>query len=104
MPMIGVIGWILWGLVALYLVVLLLPDFLSGGQNPTRGVAGRSFDALKLIRMKLMQEEWDKLPGSKREEMAPHLAQIVNHRTGSGTLGYGKPLFGFKGQLQYDLP
>jgi hypothetical protein len=96
--------WALWSLAALYFLVVLLPDFLSGGQNPTRGAAGRSFDALKLLRMKLMEEEWNKLPESKREEMGPHLAQIVNHRTGAGMLGYGKPLFGFKGPLGYDLP
>src|SRR5579872_1077894 len=31
--MLGVIGWILWGLVALYIIAVLLPDFVAGGPD-----------------------------------------------------------------------
>jgi hypothetical protein len=63
-----IIGWIIWGLVVLYFLAVLLPDFVAGGPNPTHGAAQRGFDALKTLRMDLFEHEWERVPESIKND------------------------------------
>ncbi len=105
-----IIGWIILGLVALYFLAVLLPDFVAGGPNPTHGAGKRGFDALKTLRMDLFKHEWERVPESTKTDpkaadlVAERIAQFVNHSTGAGVAGYGKSRFGSAGLIVGTLP